>query len=66
MDFNRSENKMMYFIFMITMDDYEIPSWYMAFLDANSHTHTQLENYNETFAPAARTTSFRFIIAFNS
>ena len=51
-------------IFSIKSDENGNPTRYKARLVACGYSQEYLVNYNETFAPVARISSFRFIIAF--
>ena len=51
-------------VFAIKNDDFGNPIKYKARLVARGFCQEYLMDYNETFAPVARISSFRFIIAF--
>lgn len=53
-------------VFTIKSDEYGNPLKYKARLVARGFSQEYLVDYNETFAPVARISSFRFILAFSN
>lgn len=51
-------------VFSLKIDEHGNPIRYKARLVARGFSQKYLIDYNETFAPVARISSFRFIIAF--